>query len=218
MSERGAAAAEMVGELARVIGALSDAFREQAEFHYGGGTAFGVQNLREARIMADRRVGSAGFAGPRLLREIAKTLLQEVARGALLAQRALAEAGSEAWPDLAAAVEDAKTILAATAEADAGLLHPAGVVLPPPGTALPAAPDALPAGWVVLPDGGYARTDAAVPLSVGSMPAPGGGTAWTARFGSVTVAMTPTPEAAAKAAESALEAVFGAPDRAPRPR
>ncbi len=195
----------IVDNMASLLSWLAEAMANLDRVSGGEGTAFAVTNFREASDLASRRVGTARHAGPRLLREIQKTLLVELARCALLAASAVDEAGSDASQDLASAAALARGELRAAAIRDPGLLAPPAFSASEVLACEEPAPFAEPAGWRSVGRGCFATVDPrGVVLSV--MPLSG---EYMGRVGGTVVAVRTDAAAAARAAISVRDTLLG---------
>ena len=208
-----------VTALSRLVGSLSAAMDDQAEFHGGEAVMFGVRSLRDGAAFAARRAAKVAQAGPRQVREIEKTVLAELTRGALLAASALAEAGSEGWPCLEATAAEARTAIRDAAGRDASLLAPPGIEADRVRTCSDPAPFGAPPGWVAIGDERFACLGGdGVLLSVIAMRTDPGSVTWLGRVGGVGVASADEPRAAAAAASEAHRRLFSAPGPSPAPQ
>jgi hypothetical protein len=197
-----------VGAMASLLTSLADAMARQDRVSGGEGMAFAVTNLREASDLAARRVETARHAGPRLLWEIQKTLLVELARCALLAASALEDAGGEASPDLASAAALARCAFQSAVLRDPGLLAPPAFSAAEVAACDEPAPFSDPDGWRSMGRGWFAAVDpSGVVLSV--VPLDG---EFLGRVGGTGVTVLPHAAAAALAATAACRSLMGQAD------
>jgi hypothetical protein len=209
MAEPGAneVSAVRIGRLCGLLRRFANVMAEQASFHASVRMDFTVGSVAHAAAQAERRHGQVAIAGTRWLLEMEKTMLGELMRGANYAAAVLAEAGAEAWPDLAAVAHEARDALRHAAAEAPWIFAPASFDPASLEAARPA-PFEDPAGWKATEPQAFAKVaPGGVLLSVVAWER-AGGRSWLAQVGGIGFGLHAAPAAAARHAGAVHAAIF----------